>query len=707
MTTAQTIERSGSKNLEDLAHMVPSLVVQQGSELDSKSFLIRGIGNTPGTASTVTVYIDDTPISIGGESPDLKLFDVDRIEVLRGPQGTLFGSSAMGGAIRYISPRPDFNAFSGTAKVEVGQVESGGMNYEAQAAAGGPIVNDLASLRVSGFYRRDGGFINVVSESNGDVLKKNANSADSYGGRAALSFRLGSSVNATASVLYQDQHGNNLPIYFTGRGVTVTVPLDEFQKVQRTPVSFDDKFLLPNLTVTADLGAVTLTSSSSYIDRTVKSHSDYSYFVQAALGLPDPFGTPLVSAGYFDRKLTAYIQEVRLASQNSGPLRWQIGGYYQYAKRDASLSVASDNLGTLVPPLAPFILPGGVLFNSEQVTTSKQLAGFGELTYKATDKLELTAGVRVTRVRLGLDRADEGLFAGGSSSISLNSSETPVTPKASIKYDVSDHAMVYVTAAKGFREGGPNHPVPIGIPACQAALAKLGLTTVPPAYGSDSLWSYEVGGKLETSDRRAGANVAAYHIDWSKIQQAIALSGGCGFQFIDNVGKARVNGFEAETFVRPLSGLTLDGHLGFTDAKLAQDLITGADTSGPIVAAPKGTPLALVPKWTFGGSAQYEMSLGGGLSGYLRAQVDHIGHATRDLGTPSDDPRSHDRRAYTVASLRAAISRGRWELSVFADNLFNAHPVLFETFQEFAPGSASERTTLRPRVIGTSLAAHF
>jgi outer membrane receptor protein involved in Fe transport len=581
------------------------------------------------------------------------------------------------------------------------------MNYEGQAAVGGPIASDVAAFRLSGFYRRDGGFIDVVDEADGHVLKKYANSTDTYGGRAALGFRLGPSVTATASLLYQDQHESNLPIYFTGRGVTVTVPLERFQKVQRTPVNLDDRFLLPNLTVTADLGAVTLTSSSSYVDRRVKSHVDYSYFVQAALGLPDPFGTPLVSAGYFDRKLTAYIQEVRLASDSTGPLRWQIGGYYQYAKRDASLRVASDNLGTLIPPLAPLILPGGILFDSDQQTTSKQLAGFGELTYKATDKLELTAGVRVTSVKLGLDRSDAGLFAGGSSSISLNSSETPVTPKASIKYDVSDHAMVYVTAAKGFREGGPNHPVPTGIPACQAALAKLGLTDVPPAYGSDSLWSYEVGSKVETSDRRAGANVAAYHIDWSKIQQAISLSGGCGFQFIDNVGKAHVDGFEGEAFVRPLVGLTLDGHLGFTNAKLAQDLITGADTSGPIIAAEKGTPLALVPKWTVGGSAQYETSLGSGLSGYVRAQVDYIGSATRDLGTPSDDPRSHNRSSYTVASLRAAVSRGPWELSVFADNIFNSHPVLFETFQEFAPGSASERTTLRPRTIGTSLSTRF
>jgi len=140
---------------------------------------------------------------------------------------------------------------------------------------------------------------------------------------------------------------------------------------------------------------------------------------------------------------------------------------------------------------------------------------------------------------------------------------------------------------------------------------------------------------------------------------------------------------------------------------LSEDLITGADTSGPIVAATKGTRLPFVPKWTVGGSAQYETSLGRGLSGYVRAQVDYLGSATRDLGTPSDDPRSHNRRSYTVASARAAISRGPWEFSLFVDNVFNSHPVIYETFQEFAPGSASARTTLRPRVIGASLSARY
>jgi outer membrane receptor protein involved in Fe transport len=222
-------------------------------------------------------------------------------------------------------------------------------------------------------------------------------------------------VNVTASVLYQDQRRDNLPLYYTGRGVTNTIPLDGFQKTQRSPIGADDDFLLPNLTITADLGGATLTSSSSYVRRRWNYNADFSYFVQSALGLPDPFGTPLVVAGFGDQRFTSHIQEVRLASNGNGPLRWQFGAYYQYKKRDADLLVSSQNLATIVPPLIPLILPGGVLFDSDNVTTSKQFAGFGELSYKVTDAFEVTAGLRVTRFKLHLDRFADGLFNGGPS----------------------------------------------------------------------------------------------------------------------------------------------------------------------------------------------------------------------------------------------------------------------------------------------------
>ncbi|MBW8296049.1 TonB-dependent receptor [Sphingopyxis sp.] len=703
---AEAIERRGAKDMEELARSVPNVVVEQGAEQDSKRFLIRGIGASSGTASTVALYVDDTPITIGTETPDLKLFDVERLEVLRGPQGTLFGSSAMGGAIRYISPQPGFSGVTGSGKVEIGKIDGGGMNYEVQGALGLPLATDTLAFRASAFYRRDGGYVDVVDETTGALVDQNANSTDTFGGRVALRGKIGEVVEATASLLFQQQQRNNLPVYFTGRGVTTTVPLDGFRRTQRSPVDSDDKFLMPNLTIKADLGGVELTSSSSYVRRRFQLRNDFSFFVQRALGLPDPVGTPLVVAGSNDRLFESVIQEVRLASQGNGRLSWQIGAYYQKSEAHRQQRVTTTNLATLVPPLAPLILPGGIVFSSDVEPVTEQIAGFGELEFKLTDKLKLTAGVRVTELKQKLDRFANGFFNGGSSQVSARSKETPVTPKMSVSYDTSDDSMIYVTAAKGFREGGPNAPVPVTIPACRAALDALGLNDAPDSYGSDNLWSYEIGGKFQSRDRRAGVNLAAYQVDWSKIQQSIGLA-GCGFGFTDNVGKARVRGVEGEAFIKPVENLSLEFKLGIADAQLTEDLITGANAAGPIVAAPAGTPLPFTPKWTVGAAVQYDVELGGDTRAYVRTQFDHVGKTTRDLGTPSDDPRSHNRKSYSVVSARAAVSNGPWEVSLFVDNLFDVRPVLFDSFQDFAPGTSSSRTTIRPRAFGSSLSVRF
>lgn len=706
VTTAVAIERAGLKDLEDLSRIVPSLVVQTGSEQDSKRFLVRGIGAASGTASTVAVYVDDTPITIGADSPDLKLVDIQRVEVLRGPQGTLFGASSMGGAVRYITPAPQYGGVTGMAKVE-GGLTKGDETYEAQGAVGAGLADGAFGLRASAFYRRDAGYVDLVSESTGVVVDKDVNSAETYGGRIALGAKLGASGEAILSVLYQDQKRHNLNQYFTGRGVTTTTPLELFQRTQRSPVGSRDEFFLPTATLHWDFGSVELTASAAYVKRDFQVRTDFSPFVQRALGLPDPFGTQLVVAGNYRRENEAWIQEVRLSSTGEGRLKWQAGIYHQDATAERTQQVTTQNLAALVPPLAGAILPGGGLFTLDVEGKSKQLAGFGELTYAMTEQFELTAGVRVTEVKLGLDRSANGLFNGGPSGVVASSKETPVTPKFSAKYQFSPGAMVYVTAAKGFREGGPNSPVPVGLASCQAALAALGRTDVPAAYKSDNLWSYEIGGKFLSPDRRVQAQVAAFHIDWKEIQQSIGLSGGCGFGFTDNVGKARSDGFEAEATLRPADPLTIELRVGLTRARLAEDLISGATAAGPVVAARSGTRLAHIPKWTAGFAVQYDWTVASDIDAYVRGEFSYIGKATRHLGTPSDDPRSRLRDAYEQVSLRAGAQRGPYEFAVFVDNLLDRHPALFESYQEFAPGTASERTSLRPRTVGASISFRY
>ena len=702
-TTAGQLEQKGLKNLEDLARTVPGLVVQQGSEQSSKTFVVRGIGAVE-NAATVAVYIDDTPVTFGPDSPDLNVFDIARVEVLRGPQGTLFGASSMGGAVRYVTPDVAMDGFEGSGKVEAGLIRRGGETYEVQAVTSGPVVAERLGVRASAFYRRDGGYIDRVDEATGVVVDADTNSMDSYGGRLAFRLLPADGIEADLSLLYQEQEQNDYSRYFAGRGVANPVPLKQFQKVARIPAYRNERFLLPNLTVTAGLGGAELTSSTSYVDRDAEFGNDFSYFIERALGLPETAG--LIAANAQTNSFKAVIQELRLASTGEGPLRWLVGGYFQDSERRAPQLVTTPNLATIVPPLQDAILPGGVLFVRSPKTETRQLAAFGEATYTLAEAVELTAGLRATDVDFEFTRSADGLFNGGPSGDRAKGGEKPVTPKFSASYAFETGGMVYATAAKGFREGGSNVSVPTNTPACAAALAALGRTDVPGTFKSDTLWSYEVGAKTQTRDRRLRVQGAVYQIDWSGIQQVINLAGGCGNSYTDNVGKARSRGFELEASWVPVDHVTVDITAGYTDAELEKDLISGATATGPIVAAPKGTTLANVPDWTFSIGGQYDFTLGDRAS-YVRADLQHVGRIKRHLNTPSDDPRSLDQDSYRVVSLRAGTEVGGYEVAVFVNNLLDEDVIINEAYGEFAPGDWSARTSIRPRMVGVSVAASF
>jgi iron complex outermembrane recepter protein len=701
---AVQLDRLGAKDLEDLARAVPSLVVMQESEQNGKTFVIRGI-SSGSEVSTVSVYVDDTPVTFGPNSPDLKLFDVERVEVLRGPQGTLFGSSSMGGAIRYVSPRPDFDGFSGFTRLEAGVLDGGGESYEAQLAGGGPLAAQ-AAFRGSFFYRHDGGYIDLVDEDTGAMLDEGANSSDSYGGRLALQAKFSERLAANLSVLYQNQEFDMLPISFTGRGPGGTEPLPGLQRVDRVAVFRKESIVLPNLTLDADLGFGRLTASSSYVDRHIDLQSDFSYFVESALGFPSDLGRSLAVPSRQDFRFRAFTEEVRLASPAEQPFEWLIAGYYQSTEEPLSQTVYS-NLGEVFPPFEPLLLPDGVVFVNHTKVKRRQTAAFGEASYKFFDALKIGAGLRVSDLSLRENRSADGLFNGGPSTQSSNADENGiVTPKLFLSYDVGQQAMVYATAAKGFRQGGANSPVPAGLPACAAALAALGLTDAPAGFDSDTLWSYEGGLKGRAAGNRFTYQLAAYDIEWTGIQETINLSGGCGFSYIDNVGKARSRGVELETTWRPGERVTLGLNGGYTEAELSADLISGADASGPIVAATKGTTLPDVPDWSLGALAQLDFNLGS-WAAYLRGDYQYLGASKRHLGTPSDDPRTIDRDSYDVVGLQLGASANDYELVLSVRNLLDEDVVLFETYQEFAPGTAAERTTLQPRLISLSISRRF
>ncbi|WP_129780933.1 TonB-dependent receptor [Peristeroidobacter soli] len=716
--TADTLERKGVRNVEELSLTVPGMAVQATTENSPKFYSLRGIGPDGATAATVAVYVDDTPITVGNNSPDLKIFDVSRIEVLRGPQGTLFGSSAMGGAIRYVTPDPDFEVFSGRALAETSTTAHGDINYETQLSLSGPLSDNLA-FRAAGFYSHDGGYIDIVDDATGAVREKDANSRESFGGRLALATRFGEAVTGTLSVIYQDSQDDAQSFMGVFRTFAdVNTPLARYQRTERADTGLHDRIVLPNFKLTADLGFAELTSSTSYHDQTVEYDVDASYALASSFGLPAATRDQVSLLARRTKEFSAFVQEVRLASSGEGMFEWLVGGYYRRSKGSTDQNFHSNLLS--VSNIAPTsLLAGGDIETLDSSSKGDELAGFGEVSAHLADKLTLTAGLRVSSVKGKSARSVE-VFApilGGTTTTILppDSSEHPVTPRFSAEYQIADDHMVYAAAAKGYREGGANGPLFLANAACQPALDALGLSGGVPAYDSDTLWNYELGAKGRWFERTLTYATAVYQIDWDNIQQSINLSRPCGASPIANLGAARIQGVEGDLEFRPLGGgLTLGLNFNyFFSAELARDRITGVTNTTPpvpVVGALSGTQLPNTPELTVTLSAQYAWQLRDTWSAYVRAEGTSIDRAYRFVRTTTapNDP-SLEREGYEVVSLRTGLDTGDYEISIYANNLLDADPTIVRQANFAASRSAGgfSESTIRPRTIGLSVSRSF
>jgi len=699
---AQQLEAKGAKDLEELARSVPGLSVAPAGENEPKTFILRGVAPAFSTAATVAVYVNDAPATVGANTPDLKIFDVERIEVLRGPQGTLFGSSSMGGAIRYVTPKPDFEEFSGRVKVETGSISKGGVNYEGQAAFGGPIAENFA-FRASGFYRKDGGYIDVVDEVSGEVTDEDANSYDSIGGQFALGMRFGEHVEAVASVLYQNTDQDDLNYFHSLQGTgEPLIPLDELEKSERVDLQLEDRFILPSLVITADLGFGELTSSTSAQRQKVDLTNDLSYFIQGLFGLE---GSELAVPSVRTRRYDAFVQEVRLASNSDGRFEWLVGAYYRETKSTTD-QVIGSNLDTLLELPAELFLteiePGAIETFIEEFR-GKELAGFGEVTFKVTDALDLSAGLRYSELERDVLQVETfaPLLGGGAAVVDPDeSSDNAVTPKFSASYHFSEDRMLYAAAAKGFREGGPNPPLLL-TQACLDSLAQFGLSSPPTTYDSDNLWSYELGVKMQSETGRLRLQSSVFQIDWEDIQQSINVGTTCGSSPVANVGGARVRGIETELSWRVAGPVSIDFAAAYTEAETTEDL--------PPLNVTAGTRLGGVPKLTASMGTQYDLRFSNGWRGFLRGELQYVGNTNRFLDNGGAQA-NLKRGSYEVAALRAGLNAGDYEFAIFADNLFDERVIIGETFGAFSPGfnnQGTARTTIRPRTIGVSAAMRF
>ena len=744
------LEVLGIKSFAEVQRFTPG--VQFDSE--RKDIAIRGISSQAGTGTT-GIYIDDTPIQVralglNADNTAPVVFDLDRVEVLRGPQGTLFGAGSEGGTVRYITPQPGLDRYTGYARIEGSFTQHGSPSYEAGAALGGPIVTDVLGFRASAYYRREGGYIDRVDDRTQATTERDANHAETLALRAALAWKPVDAVTVTPSVFYQDRQQNQNDRYWLG----ISTPgSGRFRNGTPDKQSDRDRFVLAALKIEADLGGVTLVSGSSYYQRNeaVNGYSGTLYNLSLFQQLLtndngdgttgqnfnlDPYsndtqaasaaGYPLLTATGIDLpQLPGYRAQVRIANrqdnfaqefrlQSSDPtarLAWVAGVFFQSSKQVSVEEINDPLLPQLVPLLfgGTFLdftggiplLPNGDSYINSTTGRDRQVALFADATFALTPRLKLNAGVRYAWTKYSFTNFSDGPQNIGFKSGSGGKSERPFTPKVSVNFQATPNDLFYATVAKGFRIGGANPPIPLSL--CAADIAKLG--SVPSTYASDNVWSYEVGAKNKLFDRRLTFAGSAYYLEWNRIQQASYLT-SCGFQYTGNFGTVHSKGFDATLALVVARGLNLDLAVGYTEARYAKT--TPSLGSGNL--STKGDTVPGVAPWTVAAGLQYDFAVGdhpvfvrGDYE--FRSRNPYATTIQNPLSAVSDTTLSND-PATAQVSLRAGLTIGRAVVEAFVNNLADTHPRLNLEHQDQYT-LLFEAVTVRPRTFGVSLSYRY
>ena len=542
----QELRRLGADSLEDYAGVTPGLQIT--GDRTSAQLIIRGVTAGPVNQDqaeikeTVGLYLDETPIAVQRFSPNLKLYDLERIEVLRGPQGTLYGAGSMAGAIRMITRKPQSDSFGAETRMQLLDISDGDMSYSLDGMLNIPLVKDKLAIRAVGFYRGNGGYIdNVV------LPDRNANSEKSLGGRLAV--RLTPTPDLTVDGLLYYQRSN----YRASSAFTPVVG-DLNTNVARNEPQKDRNFMA-SLTATQSLGFGDVTFVGSYRRKEFEYFLEGGSFTNFVTGFRDGLGG---GADSFSNQKD-YSTEVRLASKPDSWLQWTAGIFFEDKSNFFSQDITVpgvDAISGLDSRL--FGAAQDQLFFSDIQLDETQVAAFGEVVFPITEALKLTAGGRYFQAKQKAEITFLGVFAFPNIGTSdFRNKEDGFNPRVNLSYEITPDHLVYAQAARGFRLGGTNEPVPA---SCAADLAARGLSSAPQGYESDHLWNYEVGAKTQWLDRKLTLNASVYRIDWRNPQVTAQL--GCGFNVYVNAGGLKIWGGELEAVVRPAAGLTLRGGVG-------------------------------------------------------------------------------------------------------------------------------------------------
>jgi outer membrane receptor protein involved in Fe transport len=728
---AETLEKMGVTDFTDFAYQVPGLTFNNTGP-GEKRYVLRGVQSAG--QEQVAVYYDEVPApgiqsssgDSGSQTTDLELYDMERIEVLKGPQGTTFGANSQTGTVRFIANKPNLKSVSGSVKLAANTIKNGDSGESAYGAFNLPLIEDKLAVRFMGFYDKDGGYIDNVRLGTNDI-----NSSEARGARAILRYKPVDSTTLDAMVWVQKRDvggasGYNPYDTFHVSGAPDTAANDrlpafaffdtgEFNSGDYVQTPRPDEQTIASLTLTQDFSWSTLTVAASQYKRDFGFFRDNTWSI-ISLNVGPAGATclnnqPCLRPDLFPeltdqtQDITQKTGEIRLNSVGNGPLQW-LGGFF-YRDRDSGFRsvspIVDPDTGLPFPitsaPTGFSTTPGAGIDGCQpcalaryNTRTIKENAVFGELSYKLFDKLELMAGLR----RFEAEQDDEGfylfqfpLFGNTLPAQDLRHfKEDRLIKKFQISYRPIQDVTIFALASQGFRLGGTN----------QATVA-----IVPRGYDADSLWNYEVGVKSTWLNRRLTVNSSVFVIDWENIQVSGRDPTG-SFAFIGNAGAARIQGLELEALAAPVNGLQLTAGLSYIPKReLTEDQVNST------VAAPgrKGDKLPRIPEWTADASAMYTQGLSALPSWSSWARVDwaYHGKSNTELRGPLVAT-NRVQRDYEITNLRigATNDENGLDLALYVSNVFDVQGDVFLTSATATP---TTKYTNRPRTIGVEIAKKF
>lgn len=676
---------------------------------NGRTISIRGVAG----ANTTGFYLDDTPLP---DTIDPRIVDIDRIEVLRGPQGTLYGARSEGGTVRLITHQPDVDNFNGRVHAGVSDTwNTVEPNYYGDAAINFPLINDRLALRIVALYDSEAGFFRREFPTDppfGKTLETVKNVADSEvsGASISLAWKVSDALTVTPRLLYQQNIYNGFP-YSDHTAYQVPAPAVAPTNLDLNPNNFvqtrlydveeggHDRWTLESLTANYHTEYGDFVSSTSYFARDLLETEDASDYNLQIFGAP--FRTPITQG----TRVHTFVQELRFASHLQGAFQYVAGLYYESSTGEPAYDppAVAPGLNTYFGGTPTMPAAGLNPLNPDEITAyydhthETEPAAYGELYYQVTQQLKLVGGARVYQNKNTSYSWQEGIVDGGPRITDPPETVTQsgVNPKAEIDYQATPDKMVYASASKGFRPGGISPSVPLAF-GCGSSLAALGVTVDEARrYESDSLWSYEVGEKSTWLDQRLTLNASAFYIDWSNLQQSILLS--CGFGYVGNVGAAKSEGFEVEGRTKPFASLDLSGGVGYQHAVITDSSVTSPQKPGD--------PIYQVPDWTANVAATHTQVLTAGLNLVSNVTYGYVGHSYSANNNPFV-PRV--RPAYGLLDARFALEFSKYEVALFGKNLQNTHANLSDSASIAAEVVGRPRiVTNQPRTIGVDFVARF